>query len=88
MIGEKFSATSRTMLLTIAKCESKLKPKAQNPDSTADGVFQIIDGTWKAYRCKGDKLNAEDNINCAAKIYKAEGVTAWNASRACWDDSL
>jgi len=47
----------------IAKCESQLNPLAKNPHSTAKGVYQFINSTWKN-NCDGDVYNYEDNIKC------------------------
>jgi len=35
--------------LSIAQTESSLRPGAKNPRSTARGLFQVTDGTWKQY---------------------------------------
>lgn len=55
--------------LDIAICESRLDPRAKNKNSSAKGVYQIIDKTWKNY-CTGDPLNPENNIDCFVKLYK------------------
>jgi soluble lytic murein transglycosylase-like protein len=55
--------------LAVAKCESGFNPKAKNPNSTASGVFQIIKGTFKQFKCEGYVFDAEDNVKCARKIY-------------------
>jgi hypothetical protein len=34
----------------IVRKESAWNPSAKNPKSTASGLFQMIDGTWRAYR--------------------------------------
>lgn len=52
----------------IARCESSFIPTARNPNSTAKGLYQFIDGTWDAY-CEGDVLNYEDNIDCFLELY-------------------
>lgn len=59
-------------------------PKAKNPDSSAKGLFQILDGTWKYYGCTGDPYDAEDNIACAVKIYAKQGTTPWDSSKGMW----
>lgn len=69
------------LLTAIAEEESQLNPKAQNPKSSAKGIYQILDSTWG--NCKGDPLNAEDNIECAMKLYKKDGVRHW-----CADPSM
>jgi hypothetical protein len=50
---------SPTTRLAIANRESRFDPNARNPNSSAGGVFQIIDGTW---------------ANLMAKYGKAVGV--------------
>ena len=37
------------MALCIADRESGFYPKADNPTSTAFGIFQIVDGTWQSW---------------------------------------
>lgn len=54
--------------LKIAICESSLDDQAKNPNSSAKGLYQIIDKTFKTY-CKGDPLNAEDSTDCFIKLY-------------------
>ena len=55
--------------LKIAKCESKFNHLAINPNSSAKGLFQIINKTFSTY-CEGDALIAEDSLNCFIKLYK------------------
>ena len=73
------------MALEVAKCESELNPKAKNRKSTAKGIFQILDGTWKHFNCSGDVLNAEDNVSCAKKVLDGQGLGGgWSESYHCW----
>lgn len=72
------------VMIRIAKAESGFNEKSRNPHSTAKGVYQILDGTWKAYGCKGDVLNAEENIACARIIYERDGTVPWNSSASSW----
>ena len=55
--------------IEVARAESSLNPRAQSKISSAKGLFQIIDGTWKLFDCYGDPLDAYDNTVCAKKIY-------------------
>jgi hypothetical protein len=71
--------------LAVAKAESGFNPQAKNKHSTATGIFQIIRGTWKLYKCEGERTNAMDNIKCAKKIYdrnhgKFNTTGGWSAS--------
>jgi hypothetical protein len=72
----------------VAFCESSLNPKATHKDSTATGLFQILRGTFRQFKCSGDPLNYQDNIKCAKKIYDYYGEFGtrggWAASRSCW----
>lgn len=55
--------------LRIAKCESNFNELAKNKHSSAKGVFQFIDRTWKGY-CSGDVYDYKANIKCFVKLYK------------------
>lgn len=72
----------------VAFCESSLNPKVRHTDSSAKGLFQIIDSTWRIFHCSGDPLNYVDNIKCAKKIYDhydSFGTSGgWAESKGCW----
>ncbi len=72
------------IMFYVARAESQFHPKAKNPNSTATGVFQILTGTWRNYKCVGDILNAEDNIACARIIYNQSKLSPWEESRPNW----
>ena len=68
--------------ISIAMCESRLDPNAQNKYSSAAGVMQIIKGTWQEsseYSWE-DRYNAEKNIETAIKVYNRYGFSAWQCS--------
>jgi hypothetical protein len=65
--------------LAVAKCESSFNPEAKNPNSTAKGLFQFINGTWRGY-CKGDVMNYKDNTDCFMQLFK-KYPTWWQ----CWE---
>lgn len=46
---ELFGASEVPALLTLVEKESHFKHTAQNPHSTAYGMFQFLNGTWKNY---------------------------------------
>jgi len=82
MVYEAFKDTP--VMLRIASAESGFNPLAKNPASSASGIFQILKGTWKDYKCVGDVFDAEDNIACAKIIYARDGTRPWNASASVW----
>jgi hypothetical protein len=57
------------LALAIAKAESGLRPQIKNPKSSAHGLFQIVDDTWKQYG--GDPKKRKDvneNIRIGLEI--------------------
>ena len=72
------------VMLAIARAESEYNPLADNPDSTASGVFQILNGTWTDYGCTGNVWDEDDNIDCARIIYDESGTRPWDASKDKW----
>lgn len=50
----------------IAQLESSLNPGAQNPNSSAGGLFQFIDSTWSQYG-QGSKYDPVANTDAAAR---------------------
>lgn len=67
--------------LAIAFCESHLDPLADNPTSSALGLFQILDMHGLSTECR---LDAGCNIDWALNEMRSRGFGAWNASRSCW----
>lgn len=60
----------------IAKYESGGNPRAQNPVSSASGLFQFVDGTWRAVTGRHDRAkDAPVSVQIAA-FYKL-----WNGGR-------
>jgi hypothetical protein len=86
-IIELFFGDKADQAKAVAKCESGFQPTAKSKISSASGLFQIIKGTWKGYKCDGDPFNPVDNTRCAKKIYdnnrswKTSG--GWEASAKC-----
>lgn len=53
----------------IAQAESALNPAAQAKTSSAKGLFQVIDSTWKQYGGKpGQQKNPDENIRVGMNI--------------------
>jgi len=77
--------TTQEIALAIAKAESNFYYKAQNPNSTAKGIFQVLDGTAHE-QCgeEADMLNADDNIKCGVKMIENGDYWRWSESQPIW----
>lgn len=58
-------------LRRTAEIESGLNPGAQNPSSSAGGLFQFIDPTWAQYGKGGSKHDAAASADAAARLHLA-----------------
>lgn len=83
---------SPTRAVAIARAESNLNPNAKNKTSSASGLFQFIDSTYKYYcvdlyslALSLDRKNDPDvQIECALKMLSTGGESHWNESRHIW----
>lgn len=57
-----FYNVSVNTALRIADCESKFNSEAKSPKSTAKGVYQFLDGTWKFVKAEGHPFDYKENI--------------------------
>jgi hypothetical protein len=86
--GEKLGMSNKDIMkaIRIAKCESSFEQYAKNPNSTAKGIYQFIDSTWRANCLKdGNVYDFVNNIDCFWKIYKVQGDNPWLSSVKCWN---
>ena len=84
---------SVSLALNIACSESGFKYWVKNPNSSAGGVFQFIDGTWRAYSTiywgeVREKYDRVQNVELAIMILRDYGTRDWNASKHYWSTSL
>lgn len=77
------SATTSVNWNAIIQCESGGNPTAQNPHSSASGLYQIIDGTWDHYDGYARAKDAPASVQTAKAM--TLGISAWDASRSCWE---
>lgn len=86
-----------SLALAIARAESGFVSNAKNPDSSASGVFQFINGTWTTWCVKKygisvgleEKLKPMLQVNCAIEMLKEpKGYMHWWASSASWKHLL
>jgi|GEM_PF-6395916 len=69
--AKDLSREDRAILLAIAEQESGFNPCAKNRASSAQGVFQIVNSTWRGLGFKEDergKLTAQ--IKAGVKLYR------------------
>jgi len=70
------------LMIKVASCESGLNPKAENPNSSATGLFQILS---QLHQVKKQWLYNEDvNIAIAKQMFDASGTNPWKSSKKCW----
>lgn len=66
--------------MTVMACESSGEPFAENPRSTASGLFQFLDGTWDRWNPRtagweGESVyHPEANVATAASLVRATVV--------------
>lgn len=73
--------------LAVARCESGFKPGAQNPASSAAGVYQFINGTWASTPSGKRGLDQTDykaNIKEGVRLLTSGQESHWYASYNCW----
>jgi hypothetical protein len=59
------------LLRNVAGAESSGRPNAQNPNSSAKGVYQFIDSTWESLGgTPGGQFNPEENVDLGAKYLR------------------
>jgi hypothetical protein len=78
--------------LAIIESESGFKIDAKNPGSTASGLAQFINGTFKGFcidtyhltDSMSDKNNPYVQIECHLKMLKDKGIHHWDESKRSW----
>lgn len=69
------------ILLKLAKCESNFNTYAKNNNSSARGLYQILDLHGLT---EDERYNPEIATKWTINKIKANGLNAWNASKECW----
>lgn len=76
-------------LYALIQKESSWNPNAQNPHSTAYGLFQFLDSTWRGYgpKTSNPTLQAQYGLRYIRDRYR-DPIGAWNFHRSHnWYDS-
>mgnify|MGYP001347414794 FL=1 len=79
------------MALCIAQRESGLYPKAQNPTSSALGIYQVVQGTWDSWWRSApdfrrwwhvgyDRSNPRNNVLMSVRKMSHEGLGPWGGA--------
>lgn len=77
----------------IIACESGGNPAAQNPSSTASGLFQFLDTSWIAYgggkyASRAKYATPAQQTEIANHAYALSGLSPWAASQGCWSGKV
>jgi hypothetical protein len=72
------------LLYKVIDCESNWNKDAKNPDSSASGLAQFLDGTWRD-NCEGAKDNPFDQIKCLVIQFPSH-PNWWSESEHCWQE--
>jgi nucleoid-associated protein YgaU len=71
----------------IIACESGGDPAAANTGSTASGLYQFLDSTWKSLggsTARAKDASVAEQTAIANKAYAQSGLAPWAASQSCW----
>lgn len=83
LLVKKVDNESLLELIPVAYCESSFNQRGQNTnkDSSKDnGIFQINN----KYHSGVDVSTIEKNVDYAIKLYNANKLNDWRASKYCW----
>lgn len=85
LVAEHFPADEVDTAMCIIRHESGGDPEADNPRSSATGLFQILAGLWgDHYQVTHDQFtDPELNVRLARDIWDAYGWGAWTTDRLC-----
>ncbi|HET9260000.1 MAG TPA: transglycosylase SLT domain-containing protein [Acidimicrobiia bacterium] len=85
LLEQHFPAEEVETALCIIRHESGGDPAADNPRSSATGLFQILAGPWgDHYGVTEDHFrDAELNVRLARDIWDQSGWVAWTTNRLC-----
>jgi hypothetical protein len=87
---------SPTLAIEIVRAESNFDINAKNKGSTASGLAQYINGTFKSFCIDNygltDSMNEKNNpyvqIECLVMMLADGGVHHWSASKSIWKPKL
>lgn len=85
LVEEHFPTGEIDTAMCIIKYESAGNPRADNPRSTASGLFQVLASLWGPhFGVSVEQLyDAEINTILAREIWDKQGWRAWTTSHLC-----
>lgn len=80
LVAAYWPAGTVDQALCLIAMESGGDPNADNPRSTARGLFQILASLWAPYFAvsSDDLYDPETNVRLARQIYDIQGWSAWS----------
>ena len=79
---------SRVLATDIVACESGFNSLADNPVSTAFGLYQFLDSSWvsvqRELNMTLNRYSADDQARAGAFWLSTRGTNPWLASKHCW----
>lgn len=76
--NEMFGEEQWKYLNSVVNMESGWNPYAQNPHSTAYGIFQFLDGTWNSYGCSKTS-DYKLQVDCGLRYIQMRYVNPYGA---------
>lgn len=85
MVAAHFPEDEVETALCIIEHESKGDPDAENPRSSATGLFQILGSLWGPIYGVTEEhlLDPALNVRIASHIWEQSGWRAWTTDRIC-----
>lgn len=85
LVEEHFPAEEVDTALCIIRHESSGDPEADNPRSSATGLFQILAGPWgEHYQITEEQFTRPElNVRLARDIWDNYGWSAWTTEGLC-----
>lgn len=88
-VNDEFNIKLYILADKIIQCESGWSHTAKNPNSSAYGLGQVINSTWKYIEKlsgrKLDRYNYNDQLYAMVFLLNREGVKHWEESSSCWN---
>ena len=80
LVAEYFPVGEVDTAMCIIRHESSGDPRADNPRSTATGLFQILESLWGPHYgvSTAELYEPHTNIRLASDIWKEQGWGAWS----------